>query len=88
VVGPAGHGLGAVVGVVLGLALALVLGVGPDAVVAVLATGVAVTAVGVLAGGTASAGMGSPSHPSPSQYRWVVGSAGSLYHPGSMALTP
>jgi hypothetical protein len=38
-------------------------------------------------GGTASAGSGSPIQPSPSQYRWVVGSAGSLYQPGSISLT-
>jgi hypothetical protein len=38
-------------------------------------------------GGVALAGMGSPIHPSPSQYRWVAGSAGSLYHPGAISLT-
>src|SRR5437588_9439038 len=39
-------------------------------------------------GGVASIGRGSPSQPSPSQYRWVVGSAGSLYHPGPIPFTP
>ena len=40
---------------------------------------------GGAAGGAASAGIGSPIQPSPSQYRWVVGSAGSLYQPGQLA---
>jgi hypothetical protein len=33
-------------------------------------------------GGAAVAGSESPSHASPSQYRWVSGSAGSTYQPG------
>src|SRR5262245_42129062 len=37
-------------------------------------------------GGVASNGSGSPIQPSPSQYRWVVGSAGSLYQPGSILM--
>jgi hypothetical protein len=38
-------------------------------------------------GGVASAGIGAPTQPSPSQYRWVVGSAGSLYQPGAISVT-
>ena len=44
-------------------------------------------AAGGPGGGVASIGSDSPIHPSPSQYRWVVGSAGSLYHPGAISLT-
>jgi hypothetical protein len=47
---------------------------------------VGATPGGVL-GGVASIGSDSPIQPSPSQYRWVVGSAGSLYQPGAMSFT-
>src|SRR3954453_22791250 len=47
-------------------------------------TGLSGAATGGDAGGVAPAGNGSPTQPSPSQYRWVVGSAGSWYQPGSM----
>ena len=40
------------------------------------------------AGGVASAGIGVPTQPSPSQYRWVVGSAGSVYQPGCTVTGP
>src|SRR6266540_2968545 len=49
-----------------------------------LSTGAVTT--GGPGGGAASTGSGSPIQPSPSQYRWVVSSAGSLYQPGAMSL--
>jgi len=76
-VGGTGHGWTGGTGVVAG---GVARAAGATAVASTFATG------GV-AGGWASAEMASPSHPSPSQYRWVVGSAGSLYQPGSIALT-